>query len=683
MSKSNRSFEKRGGHNKVNHENQKNPHDYSDFPYDTITPKEIRLQTIQVLQRRDELVDQSVSSEELTWDGVVAPIIETGHESCTFYAPIYLASKAHAKRKVRDAATKSLVAIEQHDNSIWHRADLYEKFKAYQETEEAQALEGERARYLRLKMQLFKLRGHGLGDDDRQKIHELKDELSEMEIRFSKNIGKDKTKIALGKTALKGVSMEFLSGLDKTKDGKYQISMQPADVYTVLQDAANRETRHKVNAAHASIAAKSNKPLLEKMVESRHEIARLLGHTSWAHCQLEYAIVNTPEGVMDFYSKLIAPLQPKGRTEIDEMTKQLHAEGYDDVLRLYDTMYYTSKRAGSIDLDEQLEILHHYPLKTVLNGIFEIAEEFSGLQYKRRKNIPTWHDDVLVYDVFENGAQVSTLYLDLFARDGKDEGTYHMPIRSGRELPNGEFLPSMGAIIAEFIPSQKGGLNQFLALEEIHELMHELGHFTAMVKARAEAAEFVVGDEEGLFLGKDYAELAAQVMEKWAEDPKILRRISGHTATGKKLSLKRIERTLEAGRVNQAISKLGRLALHYSDLLLHDGSHGTDFGAILRKNAEISMFPYEEDTFLFASWSHLTNYPAQTSGYDVSEAAAYDIFENFIKPGGLTNRETGREFDQKFLRPSGTKAPSELIKDLLGRDFTTAAYLRRLGVEAD
>lgn len=220
-----------------------------------------------------------------------------------------------------------------------------------------------------------------------------------------------------------------------------------------------------------------------------------------------------------------------------------------------------------------------------------------------------------------------------------------------------------------------------LSIDEIHNFAHEMGHFTAMVKARSQISDFVVGDEEGVFLGIDYAEMTAQIFEKFAEEPEILRRLSGHPQTGKKLSKKKIERYLESQRHNGAMRKLGRFSLHYADLLLHDGSVGTDFDEVLRESSAINMIPHEEGTFFLASFSHLVNYSALTSAYDTSEVMAYDIFDNHFKLGGMTRRSVGRKFDKKVLRPSGTKNPLEIVRDILGRDYDTTAYLGRLGVE--
>lgn len=375
MSKSNTSFENKGGHNRAKREILSDFHDYSDFPYDSIAPKDIKTQTNAALERWNDLVDISASSEELTWDAIAAPIIQANYEACTFYAPIYITSKAHKKGKVRDAATESLVAIDRHDNAVWHRSDLYEKFKQYQDSDEGRSLEGERARYLRLRMQLFTQRGHGLDQESRQRIHEIKDELSELEITFSKNINKGRTKVALGKAALRGLSKDYLSNLERTENGKYLVSTDPEDVYTVLQESPIRKTRQMISAAHGSIATETNSPLLERMVAARQESARLLGYTSFAHSQLEQCIIKNPEDVKNFYNDLVEPLKPKGRAEIRSMKKQLRSDGYDDVLRLYDTMYYSARRQGGIDENEQLEILHHYPLRTVLEGIFGVSEE--------------------------------------------------------------------------------------------------------------------------------------------------------------------------------------------------------------------------------------------------------------------------------------------------------------------
>ena len=680
MSKSKRSSETLGGHSDSSNELLIQRADYSDFPYDTVTVKEIKQLTAMAVERAHDLIEYAATSETLTWDTVVEPITRAGEELCTLYGPLYLSSYVSTKKKIRRAASDAMLEIGQLDTVMMHRTDLYENFREYSVSTEAQTLDDERSRYLDLTIRAFKANGHGLAPEDKARLLELSSQILEYEGQFNQGIGEDKTTLLLGKKALMGLSQEFLDSLEVKKKGKYKLNMTPEHIYTILEDSPNRETRRKIGIAQGMVAVNTNKPLLEKMITTRQEIARLLGYDSWAHYRLEQCIVSTPEKVKEFYSQLIEVFQPQAQAEIDIMTEQLRVDGFQDGLKQHDVLYYASHHTEHADIDKRRKILEYFPVESVRDGIFELSEKLFGLTYKPKQDAVVWHEDVQVYDVYEADTHVSTLYLDLFVRPGKDGGTYQLPIRAGKTMPDGTVLPSISAVMADFVSSERYSAS-LLSLEEIHDFMHEMGHFFAAAKARTQIAEFSVGDDAGLFLGKDYAEMTAQVFEKWAEEPQILSKISSHYQTGEKIPVEQIERHMNDQKRNQALQKLGRFALHYTDLLFHDGSMGNDLEQILEETAKITLLPHEPGTFYPARISHFADYSAQMSTYDVSDVIAYDIFESRFRKAGLRNSRVGRDFARGVLSPGGTQNPAELVRRFLGRDFTTRAYLARLSTE--
>jgi Zn-dependent oligopeptidase len=653
--------------------------DYSEFPFDQITPKYIRSSVADVLERSKYIIDQIITSEETTWDTIMAPHIQMCEQLGSAYGPIYLAGRTHPKKKVRDAALKAEIAIDQYDNSVCHNNDLIQKLRAYAETEEAKNLEGERARYVELKMRFFKKKGHGLDPADHARIYELDDILSKHETDFSQNIIEDQTKVVLGKKALRGMPQSYIDALPRDENGKYVVEILPDKYFPILQNSPNRKTREKIMAAQQSIAMDTNRPLLEEMVEMRQEMARVLGYQSWAHYRLEECMIKTPDEVREFYAQLIKPLTAKANKEIAAMTKLLHADGYNDSLQIYDALYYAGKLMEKDDTEEQVKAYEYFPVDSVLDEIFKINQELYGLRYEHAELLG-WHEDIVAYNFYDtSGKLVSQLQLDLFARQGKIDGAFHMPLRASREYADGTYRPARGMIVASFAESGEG-VPPVLTYDELHDLKHEIGHFLQLTFAKTEIPDFAVGDDEGYCMGRDYAELTAQVVEKWVEDPKMLRRISSHYKTGKKLSKKRTEQLLEMQRTNEAVSKLGRIALHLTDLAIHDVPSGKSFDEILRETAAITLMPHQEGTFSLANETHMTDYSAVNSGYDVSEVAAYDIFHSLFKPDGLTDRKKGNEFRKKVLMPAGTKDGVKIIRDLLGREPNAEAYLKQLGV---
>lgn len=651
--------------------------DQSDFPFDDISVDDIQAWADDAAGSLDNQLGEMLESDELSWDSVMGALAHMSEQFGQKYGPIYVMGRVHPKKAVRKAALDAEVTLEKHDNKIWHSPDVYEKVKAFSETDGAQELSEERSRYLEKCLNYFQKIGHGIEGIDQSVVQAMFDELTEHETQFVDNIDNDKTRIELGRSALKGLPKWYLDTLQRSKQtGKYVIKPEMAHVNTVLAYATNRKTRSKVLVAKDNVAADTNRELLEIKLEKRQRLAKLLGYESWAHFRLEDCMLKNPEEVRAFYDELISAIRPKAKKELAIMTKMLRADGYDDQLQEYDAAFYATKLIEKKRKGKEVPIYEYFSFKATREAIFEMAGEFYGVSYERRKEAKVWHKDVEVYDVYQSqtGEHLSTLYMDVFARKGKLDAPFLMPVQSRRE----GVRPAMGMLIASFqkTPNDK----QLLDFQDIWVLMHELGHFHDLTFGEAEIADFVVGDSGGVFLGRDYAEFASQVSEKWAEDPQVLHRLSKHFVTGKKLPMKVIKRYFESQKINQAIDKLSRFALHITDLEIHDNPDGKDLDEILRDTSKVSAFPYIKGTFGLGTFTHLTDYSALTSGYDVTEVFAYDAFESVVRPGGLTNRDTGDEFREKVLKVGGLKNGLDIVRGILGREPSAEAYLRKLGI---
>ena len=59
------------------------------------------------------------------------------------------------------------------------------------------------------------------------------------------------------------------------------------------------------------------------------------------------------------------------------------------------------------------------------NGVFFAAEKLYGLKFKRRTDLPTYQEDVRVYDVSnEDGSQLAIIIVDPYARPSKRGGAW-------------------------------------------------------------------------------------------------------------------------------------------------------------------------------------------------------------------------------------------------------------------
>src|SRR5699024_8341179 len=106
----------------------------------------------------------------------------------------------------------------------------------------------------------------------------------------------------------------------------------------------------------------------------------------------------------------------KARSEGDELQRVIDKSGKDFELEPYDWNYYAEKlRKAKYDLDED-EIKPYFVLDSVLeNGVFYAANQLYGLTFKERHDIPVYHDNVRVFEVFDkDGSTIGLFYSDYF-----------------------------------------------------------------------------------------------------------------------------------------------------------------------------------------------------------------------------------------------------------------------------
>ena len=77
------------------------------------------------------------------------------------------------------------------------------------------------------------------------------------------------------------------------------------------------------------------------------------------------------------------------------------------------------------DLDEA-QVRPYFELNNVLqNGVFYAANQLYGITFKERHDIPVYHPDVRVFEVFDaDGKPLALFYCDYFKRDNKNGGAW-------------------------------------------------------------------------------------------------------------------------------------------------------------------------------------------------------------------------------------------------------------------
>lgn len=573
---------------------------------------------------------------------------------------------------VRDAAHAAETELGRFSVDVYSREDLYARAKASR----TEGLTPAAARLREKTLADFRRNGLDLPPLERARLSLWRKQLLDMELAFGKNLNEVRGFLAAAPSDLDGLPEEFVARLAALPDGRRKVTLDYPDALPFMANARNAEARRALYAMTNSRAVPENVVLLEEILALRRRVAKALGYPSYAHFIHEERMARAPEAVAEFLSRLRGRLADRAASESGRMLalKRSESPGAGG-LEPWDTSYYNNKlRRTAYDLDE-FSVSEYFPVERVVSGVMELYGGLFGVRFAPC-DARAWHPDARVYDCSDasDGRPLGRVYLDLHPRDGKYKHAAVFPLVRGRREADGAYRRPSAAMLCNF-QAPAGGRPGLLRHAEVETFFHEFGHVLHNLLTESPYSRFA-----GTRVARDFVEAPSQIMENWAWDPAVLRRVSGHWKTGAPLPEDLLARMLEAKYLNSGTVAMRLLALSLIDLALH-GPEPADPAAVypgLFKETTGIAIP--EGVRPEASFGHLMSYAASFYGYLWSEVYSADMFSVFAGSGDILSAETGRRYRRQVLAPGGTREEAELVRDFLGREPNEDAFLKSLGL---
>ncbi|MFM8270482.1 MAG: M3 family metallopeptidase, partial [Pseudomonadota bacterium] len=384
----------------------------------------------------------------------------------------------------------------------------------------------------------------------------------------------------------------------------------------------------------------------------------------------------TPEKALSFLEDLkkkLSPIGMKERRTLLEVKKEVLKD--ETPLASYEWRFLHNqllKRRYDFD---PLQVQEYFPLDTVLKGMFEIFQTVLGVSFKKDAGAQVWHPSVQKFEVWKEGALVSHFYMDLFPREGKYNHAAAFTLISAYRQADGAYQIPFSSIVANFSgpTTDKPSLLQH---SEVETLFHEFGHIMHQILTTASYPSF-----SGTGVKTDFVEAPSQMFENWVWDKEMLQKLSGHyQRPSEKLPSSLIEKMLAAKNLNQGLHNLRQLSFGFIDFDFHTHKKVDSTEVYSKRMNEILGIPILPNTLPQASFGHLMGgYDAGYYGYLWAEVFAQDMFTRFEKEG-LLNPKTGEDYRKWILEPGGEKPPNDLIRGFLGREPSSDAFLKGLGL---
>ena len=590
-----------------------------------------------------------------------------------------LLSYFHQDSAVRDAAANLEAKGVDKKLSVFARKDVYKALKEYADTNPQ--LNHEDMRLLSKWLERFERAGMALSEKDAEAYAKLNTARLNKITQYNVNLNNYKDELVVGREELDGLGETYINRLERTKDGKYIVTLKYPDYNPFMSSAKSEKARKALQEKFARRGGKENVKLLEDTVELRRKQAALLGFKRYPDYVLPVRMAKNYETLEAFLKNLQKEVTPLAQGEMKAYLKlQEETTGQQaDEMTAWNLPYWSNRYKKKYYQVDDDKIKEYFPADKVISGMFEVFGSLFGITFTQA-DLPVWHPEVVVYQIKDKktGELISDFYLDLFPRDGKYTHAATWSFVDRFELPDGHMQTPSVVIAANFTPAGNG-TPSLLEHSEVETLFHEFGHVLQMSMATSKYAT-LTGDN----VAWDYIEAHSQLLENWAWQPQVLKKISAHYKTGETLPDGLISSLVKSKNVGVAVAFLRQNFLGQYDLALHTAAKRVDSTKLYAQMMHnISGIPMTKGTYPQASFGHIMSL---TDPYDVgyyvyawSLVIAQDIFSRF-EDEGLFNAELGAKLRKYIYTPGTVYDENEMVEKFLGRPYNNKAFLKSLGI---
>jgi oligopeptidase A len=668
-------------------------------PFSSIKPEHVKPAVEKAIADCRATVEQVLDGNQSpTWESICAPQLETEDTLSRLWSPVSHMNSVLNSNELREAYESCLPLLSEYSTWVGQHKGLYDAYKSMHQSEDFATLPQAKQKTITDMLRDFELSGIALPADEQHRYGEISKRLSELGSQFSNNV-LDAT-MAWSKHVsdvkdLSGMPESALAAAKAAAEAKeldgYLLTLEMPSYIPVMTYADNAELRQEMYEAFVTRASDrgpnagewDNTEIITEELKLRHEIARLLGFSSYSEKSLATKMAETPEQVSGFLNDLAKKAKPQGEREVEELREfAKHTFGVSE-LNLWDIAYYSEKQKQKLFSISDEQLRPYFPEQRVVSGLFEVVKRVFGMQVVEREGVDVWHESVRFFDIFDSQDELrGSFYLDLYAREHKRGGAWMDECRVRRETLSGEIQSPVAYLTCNF-NKPIGDKPALFTHDEVVTLFHEFGHGIHHMLTKISVAP--VSGINGV--PWDAVELPSQFLENWCWEEQALAFISGHYETGEPLPKEMLDKMLAAKNFQSAMFILRQLEFGLFDFTLHT-EYDPEVGAkvletLAEVKAKVAVLPSLEWNRFSHSFSHIFagGYSAGYYSYLWAEVLSSDAFSRF-EEDGIFNTETGQSFLQNILEMGGSEEPMELFKRFRGREPQIDAMLRHAGIAA-
>ncbi len=634
------------------------------------------------------------NTEAPTFENTLVAMEKAGSLYKRAYAVFNLLAAANTNPELQKLQEELAPKTAATNDAIYLNAKLFKRVEAVYNERAQLKLDVESNRLVEYYYQKFEMAGAKLSDADKETLKKYNTEEASLSAKYGNqllNAGKAGGLVISDSAELDGLSdgekaAAAAAANDAKMPGKWLLTLQNTTQQPPLQSMNVRATRQKLFNASWTRAEKSDsndtRATLLRIAELRAMRAKLLGFPNYASWALQDQMAKKPETVQEFLGKLVPASTAKAQVEAKDIQDMIDKEKGGFKVEPWDWDHYAEKvRKAKYDLDEN-EIKPYFEVfSTLENGVFYAANKMYGITFKERKDLPVYHPDVRVFEVFDtDSTSMALFYCDYFKRDGIKIGGAWME----NLVVQSKMLGTKPVIynVCNFTKPAEGQ-PALISFDDVTTMFHEFGHGLHGLFADQQYPSL-----SGSATPRDFVEFPSQFNEHWASEPSVFKNYAKHYKTGAPMPQVLVDKIKKAATFNQGYRMTELLAAAQLDMQWH--AIGTDtkvtdvdkFEAEALQKTHLDL-PYVPTRYRSSYFLHIwaNGYAAGYYAYIWTEMLDNDAFSWFQEHGGMT-RENGQRFRDMVLSRGNTQDFAELFRAFRGHDPDIQPMIRNRGLVA-
>ena len=580
-----------------------------------------------------------------------------------------------------------------HNDEIFLNPRLFGRIKAVYDQRKQLQLGPEGRELVERYYRDFVHAGAQLSASDQTKLRALNQEGSKLTTEFQTRLlaaTKDGALVVANRESLEGLSdgeIDAAAAAAKARglEGKFILPLQNTTQQPALASLTDRSIRERLFKASVDRADQGNahdtRTLVLRLSQLRVEKARLFGYGDYASYALSNQMAKTPEATEKLMTSLVPAATAKARAEAARMQALIDGQKGGFQLAAWDWQYYTEQvRKAEFDLDET-QIKPYLELDRVMkDGVFYAANQLYGLTFKERHDLPVYHPDVRVFEVFDvDKKPLALFYVDYFKRDNKKGGAWMDP------FVNQSGLLGLKPVVFNVCNFTKPASGQpaLISFDDVTTMFHEFGHALHGLLSNVKYPLLACTN-----VPNDFAEFPSQFNENWALQPQVFAHYAKHYKTGEPMPRALVDRIKAARTFNQGYALTEYLAAALVDMAWHTQSADAQIkdvptfetSALDHFRINLAEVPPRYHTTYFAHiWSG-DGYCAGYYAYLWSEVLDHDAYAWFKAHGDLT-RANGDRFRKMILSKGSTEDMATLYRAFRGQDPSVEPLIEARGMK--